>query len=761
MADWKLLIEDDAGKTIVVPLVRDTITIGRKEGNTIRLTERNVSRFHARLEKLSGQVFIEDLESYNGIKINGDRIKGRVEIREGDLIEIGDYHLALQAEGAVEPVLAGAKQPEPTSVGSSLEAATQEIDDEFAGDTQRWEPPASMEPLPLGAPTTEEPAGASLADLDLGETARFAPAPAADAEPTMEERRPQERVPAGLDAQLALDQPTSPIEALPEVTLKSPSAPHALAPGLVDADAETEALPPSPALAPAVPTAPGAIPPMSPAASGFAARNVADDERTEAVAPAPGGDRHLHTPRLVALNTVFAGTVFPIHGDEVVVGRTEENDLTIQHKSVSRSHCKLVREGDRIRIFDLKSANGILVNGEEHEHKLLNSGDVIELGRVRLRFVPEGEPFELSSEEIERARVADAAGEEWTDEGTFVTSPVRDRVAGTGANGRSRAPVLVIAAAGGALLLAVVAFLLFGGSSSDSDEPHADPTGAAVEPKPLTPEASKYLAQGRSYLEEGRWDDAVTAFQAADDAGAGDVARKELLRAQGERKAEGILVDVKHAYEAKDWEKVRRLTDTVPTDYRAYPEAKKYADDATKFLANNLYDAAKNHLRAKRVDSAADASDRLRELEGESGRVRELEHAIARLEEDGDGSLRRPPRRNGKRSRSAGSPSGSRRDDARPTDPEPDRPSPEEVAARVNAYETEANQLLFRGDTSGAIKRLKEAQKLAPGRPTLHRLFTLAYRNQGDLSRARSHFEKYKRLNPTAHDLDQLEASLR
>ena len=40
---FKLVIQDDEGKTTVVPLIRDEITNGRKEGNTIRLTERNVS----------------------------------------------------------------------------------------------------------------------------------------------------------------------------------------------------------------------------------------------------------------------------------------------------------------------------------------------------------------------------------------------------------------------------------------------------------------------------------------------------------------------------------------------------------------------------------------------------------------------------------------------------------------------------------------------------------------------------------------------
>src|SRR3954466_13502737 len=97
---YKLIIEDDEGKTTVVPLIRDEITIGRKEGNTIRLTERNVSRRHAKLLKSNGTVFIEDLTSYNGIKVNGDRIAGRAPVNEGDRIQIGDYQLALKLDKA-------------------------------------------------------------------------------------------------------------------------------------------------------------------------------------------------------------------------------------------------------------------------------------------------------------------------------------------------------------------------------------------------------------------------------------------------------------------------------------------------------------------------------------------------------------------------------------------------------------------------------------------------------------------------------------
>src|SRR3954454_10332566 len=94
----KLIIEDDEGRTTVVPLVRDELTIGRKEGNTIRLTERNVSRTHARLARKNGAFLVEDLGSYTGVRVNGLRIEAPTQVRDGDLVTIGDYKLSVRAE---------------------------------------------------------------------------------------------------------------------------------------------------------------------------------------------------------------------------------------------------------------------------------------------------------------------------------------------------------------------------------------------------------------------------------------------------------------------------------------------------------------------------------------------------------------------------------------------------------------------------------------------------------------------------------------
>jgi|CZKU01.1.fsa_nt_gi pSer/pThr/pTyr-binding forkhead associated (FHA) protein len=110
---WKLAIEDDEGKQTVVPLTRDEYTIGRKDGNTIRLTERNVSREHARLIKkkpngdgasasapASPAIVLEDLTSYNGVFVNGLRVTHAQNLSHGDLVQIGDYRIVLQDEAS-------------------------------------------------------------------------------------------------------------------------------------------------------------------------------------------------------------------------------------------------------------------------------------------------------------------------------------------------------------------------------------------------------------------------------------------------------------------------------------------------------------------------------------------------------------------------------------------------------------------------------------------------------------------------------------
>ena len=94
---FKLVIVDDEGKTTPVPLTRDEYTIGRQEGNVIRLTERNISRRHARLFRAKGHWIIEDQGSYNGVFVNSDRIKERAIINSGETGESMKVHASRPA----------------------------------------------------------------------------------------------------------------------------------------------------------------------------------------------------------------------------------------------------------------------------------------------------------------------------------------------------------------------------------------------------------------------------------------------------------------------------------------------------------------------------------------------------------------------------------------------------------------------------------------------------------------------------------------
>lgn len=93
----KLVIVDDEGRKTTVPLVRSEVTIGRQEGNTIRLTERNVSRTHARIYREEQRYFVEDKSRY-GTKKNGRKLLEVTPFDKGDVIVIGTYRLQLQTE---------------------------------------------------------------------------------------------------------------------------------------------------------------------------------------------------------------------------------------------------------------------------------------------------------------------------------------------------------------------------------------------------------------------------------------------------------------------------------------------------------------------------------------------------------------------------------------------------------------------------------------------------------------------------------------
>src|SRR5271154_1942435 len=64
------------------------VTIGREEGNVLRLNDERISRFHAKVQQDSGDIILTDLESTNGTRVNGSTVQIR-RLRPGDRVGVG------------------------------------------------------------------------------------------------------------------------------------------------------------------------------------------------------------------------------------------------------------------------------------------------------------------------------------------------------------------------------------------------------------------------------------------------------------------------------------------------------------------------------------------------------------------------------------------------------------------------------------------------------------------------------------------------
>jgi predicted component of type VI protein secretion system len=64
------------------------VTLGREEGNALRLNDERVSRYHAKVQAEDGDIILTDLDSTNGTRVNGATVQIR-RLRPGDQVSIG------------------------------------------------------------------------------------------------------------------------------------------------------------------------------------------------------------------------------------------------------------------------------------------------------------------------------------------------------------------------------------------------------------------------------------------------------------------------------------------------------------------------------------------------------------------------------------------------------------------------------------------------------------------------------------------------
>jgi pSer/pThr/pTyr-binding forkhead associated (FHA) protein len=92
----------------------------------------------------------------------------------------------------------------------------------------------------------------------------------------------------------------------------------------------------------------------------------------------------------------------------IVVGRDPSCQLTDLDPLLSRRHAEFVPTSKGVTVRDLKSRNGILVNGDKVPEHALKPGDVIQLGHLHVRYLEE--PVVKSPEDHSRAHAKTETG---------------------------------------------------------------------------------------------------------------------------------------------------------------------------------------------------------------------------------------------------------------------------------------------------------------------------------------------------------------
>jgi hypothetical protein len=91
--------------------------------------------------------------------------------------------------------------------------------------------------------------------------------------------------------------------------------------------------------------------------------------------------------RLARYRLRFLLQEFDLPRGATILGRSSDCHVTIEDPLVSRHHARIVNDGDRAVVYDLKSRNGVKVNGQLIKQPTeLNDGDRLRIGTQELVF---------------------------------------------------------------------------------------------------------------------------------------------------------------------------------------------------------------------------------------------------------------------------------------------------------------------------------------------------------------------------------------
>ena len=85
----------------------------------------------------------------------------------------------------------------------------------------------------------------------------------------------------------------------------------------------------------------------------------------------------------------------------LVFGRDPSCDMSYEHDLLSRRHAEFIVSGGAVTVRDLGSRNGIYVNGHKTAERLLQPGDLVQIGPLRAECVFDAAPVSIAPEQLD------------------------------------------------------------------------------------------------------------------------------------------------------------------------------------------------------------------------------------------------------------------------------------------------------------------------------------------------------------------------
>ena len=113
-------------------------------------------------------------------------------------------------------------------------------------------------------------------------------------------------------------------------------------------------------------------------------------------------------PHLIVLYPQSEFAQIPLEKGTVILGRGQDADIRFEDELVSRKHCALSFDGQKVTVEDLGSTNGTYVDGNYISKQILDSDNRLQIGKMVLKVAYKDPSEEAFSRELYEAATTDS-----------------------------------------------------------------------------------------------------------------------------------------------------------------------------------------------------------------------------------------------------------------------------------------------------------------------------------------------------------------